>query len=140
VAAQAADIERRALLSQGESFCMETVFSDAGGAKLAFLRDAQAAGYQVVLLFIGLETAELSQARVIQRVAAGGHDVPDEKLFARFPRTLKNLSQAIGFVKEARLYDNSDAERPYRLLGRTENGTVVERHPPLPAWARAALG
>jgi predicted ABC-type ATPase len=119
---------------------METVFSDAGGAKLAFLRDARSAGYRVVLLFIGLETAELSQARVIQRVAAGGHDVPDEKLFARFPRTLKNLSQAIGFVNEARLYDNSDAERPYRLIGRTENGAVVERHPPLPAWARAALG
>jgi predicted ABC-type ATPase len=119
---------------------METVFSDPAGAKLAFLRDARAAGYRVLLLFIGLESAELSQARVIQRVAAGGHDVPDEKLFARFPRTLENLSRAIGVVNEARLYDNSDAERPYRLLGRTEDGTVVERHPPLPAWAEAVLG
>jgi predicted ABC-type ATPase len=102
---------------------METVFSDPSGDKLAFLREAMTAGYRVVLLFIGLDSPELSQARVIQRVAEGGHDVPDEKLFSRFPRTLENLARATSFVDEARLYDNSDA-----------------RHPPIPAWAEAVLG
>jgi hypothetical protein len=32
----------------GESFCMETVFSDPAGDKLAFLRETMAAGYRVV--------------------------------------------------------------------------------------------
>jgi predicted ABC-type ATPase len=73
-------------------------------------------------------------------VAEGGHDVPDEKLFGRFPRTLANLAQAAPFVDEARLYDNSDARHPYRLLGRLERGQLVERHPPLPAWAAPVLG
>ena len=139
-AAQAADAERRELVRMGESFCMETVFSDPAGDKLGFLRETMEAGYRVVLLFIGLDSPELSQARVISRVALGGHDVPDEKLFSRFPRTLANLAQAVRFVDETHLYDNSDARHPYRLLGRLERGRTVEQHPPIPAWAAAVLG
>jgi predicted ABC-type ATPase len=139
-AAQAADAERRELVKLGESFCMETVFSDPAGDKLGFLRETMEAGYRVVLLFIGLDSPALSQARVIRRVDLGGHDVPDEKIFSRFPRTLKNLEQAARFVDETRLYDNSDARHPYRLLGRLERGRAVEQHPPIPAWAAAVLG
>ncbi|MBN1210600.1 MAG: AAA family ATPase [Myxococcaceae bacterium] len=131
-AAQAADAERRELVKLGESFCMETVFSDPAGDKLAFLRESMVAGYRVVLLFIGLASPELSQARVISRVTLGGHDVPDE--------TLENLAQAARFVDEAHLYDNSEAQHPYRLLGRLERGRTVEQHPPTPAWAAAVLG
>ncbi|SEL33230.1 Predicted ABC-type ATPase [Stigmatella aurantiaca] len=138
-AAKAADAERRELVKMGMSFCMETVFSDPAGDKLAFLREAMADGYRVVLLFIGLESPELSQARVISRVASGGHDVPDEKLFSRFPRTLENLAQAARFADETRLYDNSDARHPYRLLGRLERGRSLERFPPVPTWAAAVL-
>lgn len=139
-AAQAADAERRELVKLGESFCMETVFSDPAGDKLGFFREAMAAGYRVVLLFIGLESPELSQARVISRVTLGGHDVPDEKLFSRFPRTLENLAQAARFVDETRLYDNSNAQHPYRMIGRLERGQIVEQHPPIPAWAARVLG
>jgi predicted ABC-type ATPase len=139
-AAQAADAERRELVKLGESFCMETVFSDPAGDKLAFLRESMAVGYRVVLLFIGLASPELSQARVISRVTLGGHNVPDAKIFSRFPRTLANLAQAARFVDETRLYDNSNAQHPYRLLGRLERGRAVEQHPPVPAWAAAVLG
>src|SRR4051794_30737597 len=67
-AAKAADIERRILVSEAESFCMETVFSDPSGDEVAFLRDARAGGYHVHLVFIGLDSPALSEARVIQRV------------------------------------------------------------------------
>ena len=138
-AAAAADAERRALVSRGESFVMETVFSDPSGDKLAFLHDAQARGYRVVFLFVGLASPELSQARVIQRVAAGGHDVPDEKLFARYPRTLANAAKALAFVDLAKVYDNSDARRPFRPLAQLESGLLIARHEPLPAWASELL-
>src|SRR5439155_1598271 len=72
-AAQAADIERRALVARGESFCMETVLSDPRGDKLAFLREAKSAGYRVYVVFIGLESPQLSLARVLSRIAHGGH-------------------------------------------------------------------
>ena len=78
------------------SFIMETVLSDPHGAKLSFLRRAQEAGYCLIVIFIRIATPELSCARVMQRVAEGGHDAPDAKLRERFPRTLANAREASG--------------------------------------------
>jgi hypothetical protein len=80
------------------------------------LQDAQAAGYTVFLVFIGIDNPELVVARVIQRVEDGGHDVPDVKIRSRFPRTLVNLQQAVPFVDFAYLFDNSSYDEPYRLV------------------------
>lgn len=139
-AAAAAEVERRALLAAHQSFCMETVFSDPMGAKLSLLREAREAGFEVRMIFIGLASVALSEARVVQRVLAGGHDVPSEKLIARYPRTLSNLKRALEGVDALELYDNSDAERPYRLFARAERGAWVERLPPIPAWAEPLFG
>jgi len=86
---------RRSMLDGRLAFCTETVFSDPQGAKLDFLRQARLSGYTVFLVFIGLSDPGLSIARVMQRVEMGGHDVPDDKLLGRFPRTLQNLRSAI---------------------------------------------
>ncbi len=90
--------------------------SDPVGDKLAFLRQAQAAGYKVIFNWVRIETIELSIARVMQRVESGGHDVPDEKLEARFPRTWKNASAAPRWADIALEIDNSGVERPFRLV------------------------
>lgn len=135
-----AEQTRAALLEAGVSFCTETVFSDPEGAKLEFLERARAAGYAVFLVFIGLESAALSMARVMHRVAAGGHDVPDQKLRQRFPRTLANLRAAIALVDEAYLFDNSSARQPYRLLAVYTRGQVVSTSPPLPSWMAGLPG
>lgn len=86
---------RRLMLDGRLSFCTETVFSDPQGAKLDFLREARSTGYTIFLVFIGISDPELSRARVAQRSRDGGHDVPDDKLLGRFPRTLQNLHSAI---------------------------------------------
>jgi len=78
----------------------------------------------------------LSIARVHQRTRQGGHDIPDGKLRARFPRTLANLRAAIPIVDEAFLFDNSSFDAPYRIVAIYARGRVVSRHPPMPAWAR----
>jgi len=49
------------------------------------------------------------------RVMQGGHDVPDEKLEARFERTLANLERAVRALPLVLVFDNSDLARPYRL-------------------------
>lgn len=131
---------RKALLDGGFSFCTETVFSDAQGAKLEFLRKARASGYVVFLVFIGLSDPGLSIARVTQRVATGGHDVPDEKLLGRFPRTLANLQEAISFVDEAFLFDNSSDLDPFRPVAVYTKGQVIYRNEPLPVWAEGLPG
>ena len=138
-AAELADIERRALIARGDTFAMETVLSDPHGAKLGLLRDAKDAGYRIAFLFIGIDGPELSAARVAQRVALGGHDVPDEKLVARFPRTLANASAALRLADAGWIFDNADADHPYRLVATTRDGDLVERRPPLPPWCRKLL-
>ena len=94
-AARAADAIRRGFVSRRESFIFETVFSDPVADKLAFLKEAAEDGYAVVLCYIGVAGPGVSQDRVAMRVSQGGHDVPPEKLEARFPRTIANLKTAI---------------------------------------------
>ena len=66
----------------------------------------------------------------------GGHDVPTEKLEARFPRTLANLRRAVRELPHVLVFDNSDDERPFRAVARFEHGKLVDTNRPLPAWAR----
>ena len=131
---------RHALLEAGLSFCTETVFSDPVRAKLRFLEKARDRGFAVILIFIGLASPALSIARVKQRVEHGGHDVPDDKLRARFPRTLANLRAAVPLSDEAVLVDNSSYESPYRAVAVYRDGRLVSRHPPLPDWTRGLPG
>jgi predicted ABC-type ATPase len=121
-AARAADLMRRQFIERPAGFIAETVFSDPVGDKLALLKEAMTAGFDVTLIFIGLASVPLAQARVATRVQRGGHDVPDAKIAARFPRTLENLKQAIRFVPRVNIYDNSDANDPFRLVAEFENG------------------
>lgn len=135
-AAAAADAARAQLLAEGMSFITETVFSDPVGAKLQFLRDAIAAGYRVTVYFIGLSSAQLSGARVTQRVRAGGHDVPPERLERRFRQSLENLRQALMFVTEIHVYDNSSSRIPYRLVLSVRESRSEFLADPLPDWLK----
>jgi predicted ABC-type ATPase len=133
-AAEVAGQLRRALVEQGESFVFETVFSDPVGDKLEFLKDAEKKGYTVVLVFIGLNGPDLSEERVAMRVLQGGHDVPTEKLRARYPRTMENLAKAIKELAHVIVFDNSDMLRPFRKVAAYELGRMVEKVAPLPRW------
>ena len=135
-----AEALRRAFVAARLSFCTETVFSDPVGAKLGTLARARAGGFVVFLIFVGIDSPALSVARVAQRVQRGGHDVPDAKLHARFPRTLSNLRAAVAIVDEAYLFDNSSADHPYRIVAVYAGGKVVSQHPPLPGWTRGLPG
>jgi predicted ABC-type ATPase len=138
-AAEVADRERRELLALRRSFIMETVFSDPAGDKLGFLRDAQAAGYAIILLFVGIESPDLSILRVTQRVLEGGHDVPPDKLQQRFPRTQRNLEAALRFVNVAVVFDNSSLDQPYRHIATWHDGHEIFRDPAAPAWCPAGV-
>jgi predicted ABC-type ATPase len=135
-AAGLADELRRALVRQRESFVFETILSDPVGHKVAFLRDAARSGYTVVLCFIGLDSVETSEQRVAMRVLQGGHDVPAEKLAARFDRTLANLHRAIRELPMVHIFDNSDLRSPFRKVAEFENGKAGAVSKPLPAWLK----
>ena len=135
-AAELANELRRALVEQRESFVFETVLSDPVGDKVIFLRDVASAGYTVVLCFIGLDSAETSEQRVAMRVLQGGHDVPTEKLAARFDRTLENLHRAIRELPFVHIFDNSDLGHPFRKVAEFKNGKAVSVPRPAPKWLK----
>ena len=138
-AASVAEQERQRLLASGASFCMETVFSDRSGSKLGFMAAARNRGYTVILLFVGLAAPDLAILRVAQRVRTGGHHVPPETVRERYPRTLINLARALPSVDLALIYDNSDADVPYRVLAAWRSGHQVLRTGDLPQWYRDVL-
>ena len=133
-AMQLANRVRQELVEQGESFVFETVLSDPVGDKVDFLRRAAARGYTVVMIFIGLDDAEISEQRVAMRVMQGGHDVPAEKLAARFPRTMQNLRRAIERLPHVLVFDNSDLARPFRQVAEFRDGKLLSASEPTPPW------
>ncbi len=137
--AHTADVVRTELLDSGESFITETVFSDPVGAKLRFIRDAIAKGYHVTLIYIGLDSSELSEARVVQRVESGGHDVPSERLPRRYAQSLINLRSALDFVPLVRVFDNSNAGDPFRYVLQIKDGVRIDQVGRLPKWLARAL-
>ncbi len=134
-AAERAETERHELMAAGRSFIFETVLSDPHGSKVAFLAAARRAGYFVEAVFIGIDSPDISIARVQARVELGGHDVPDEKLESRFERTLENLRRLIDAVDRLTLYDNNSVDRPFQLVAVFEHGRLMRRIAMPPGWA-----
>lgn len=98
---------------KGEGFAFETTLS--GRIYMRLIPHWQAEGYIVKLFFLQLPSPEMAIARVRQRVAAGGHNVPEDVIRRRFDAGLRNFSQVYKpLVDEWVLYDNSGDE-PVRL-------------------------
>lgn len=125
----------REYLKSHQSFAIETTLSSR--STLATMRQAQAHGFIVRLVYVCLDNPERSIQRVRQRVAQGGHDVPDADIRRRYNRSLLNLPAALLLVHQAIVFDNSEAE-PRKVL-ETRFGTVVWRTNDEPAWVRRAL-
>jgi predicted ABC-type ATPase len=139
-AAELAGALRQALIEQRESFVFETELSDPVGEKVEQLRHAADLGYTVVLCFIGIGSAAISEERVAIRVLQGGHDVPGEKLVARFPRALANLELAIRVLPHVLVFDNSDLAYPFRKIAEYHDGRPVYMSEVLPMWFRTLPG
>ena len=124
-------------LHAGRELCFETVFSHP--SKIDLLRQAKSLGYRIHLVMIHLPSADLNKARIAQRVAAGGHNVPADKVEARIPRMLANVRQAIPLCDGVLILDNSAADSPHRPLVSILDGEVTPHQDPLPEWARRLI-
>lgn len=136
-----ADARRAQCLVEARSFVSETVFSHA--SKLDLIAAAQRAGFGVVLLVVCVDNPQQLLARVDQRVQEGGHAVPNERILARYPRTLENLSVAAKRADLALLYDTSQPSQavfqPPRLVARLRGGALAWQSGDLPVWAQRML-
>jgi len=132
-------------ISKRESFAFETTLG--GRTMTRLLHKAIDAGLHVRVWYAGLESPELHIARVAQRVAKGGHDIPVDRIRERYNSSLLNLAGLVPRLYELHLYDNSEEHDPAlgnapqpRLLLHLENGHIESPRPEelaaTPEWAK----
>jgi len=112
------------------------------------LKQAAQKGLEVVVWYCGLTNPELNLRRVAQRVAKGGHDIPEEKIRARWISSRENLIRLLPFLTEVKVFDNSAeatvqpsggrAPSPILLL-HVSGHKIVQCAPKPPAWAKPII-
>lgn len=100
---------------------VETVLSTDKYRRL--VAKAKARDFAVWLLYVVLDTPERNIERVKLRVRKGGHDVPEDKIRARYARSLAQFPWFLEQADDAWIYDNSRAE-PKRI-GEKHEGIVM---------------
>ena len=73
------------------------------------------------------------------RVSQGGHDVPSDKLAARYPRTMVNLRRAIRDLPLVYIFDNEDLHAPFCEVAVFEGGRQLRLSRYLPRWMATVL-
>lgn len=113
-AAREALRRRRLALLERRSFLVETTFSGTGIFRL--MEAVRNKDYRIVLHYVSLGSPERALDRIRNRVALGGHDVPENDARRRFLRSHSNLPTAAQLADEVLLYDNSLPEWPHRVV------------------------
>jgi predicted ABC-type ATPase len=94
------------LLAKDKSFSIETTLATKSYINL--VRRAQAKGYTVRLLFFWLNSPELALLRIAERVAKGGHNIPEPIVRRRYVAGICNLFRLfMSEVDSWEIYDNS---------------------------------
>lgn len=111
------NIERRI------DFAFETTLS--GHSYIKLFEKLREEGWQIVLFFLWIPDADFSKDRVRQRVQEGGHDIPDEAIYRRYPRIMHNLVKTyIPLFDKIYCYNNSNPE-PELIFEQDANGDNI---------------
>lgn len=138
-AAKEAALLRQQYLDREINFSFETVLSDPEQDKVGFMDEARRRGYMVLLIAVGLDSIELSKARVAIRHAKGGHNVREAKIESRYERVLLNFAHGARVATLAIFFDNSEDRSEddldtYWDIAFFENGALVVKDESPPAW------
>jgi predicted ABC-type ATPase len=122
---------RQEMIEKGLSHSYETVFSHP--STITDMQKARDAGFKVYLYFVATESPEINKARVLQRVAVGGHNVPTAKIEERYYKSLDLMHDAAQLCDEVWFFDNS--KNTYSLVahfkvieGKKSWGPIVKEH------------
>ena len=137
-ASVAVDFIRQKLMEAKATFTFETVMSHEG--KVALLGRAQQAGYRTYLYYVATDALEINVSCVQNRVALGGHAVPEDKIVSRYHRSLDLLMDAIRLANRAYIFDNSTDSQTHTWIAEITEGQDLElKIIQIPAWFRRAV-
>ena len=112
----------RYLLKKEKDFAIETTL--ATRTLLKIVKNAQAAGYTVTLLYFWLNSPELAVERVRARVEAGGHNIPEETIRRRYQVGVDYFFHIYAPISERGiLADNSQI--PFRVIAEGSKDDVI---------------
>jgi len=92
-------------IARGSDYRFETTLG--GNTITRLLGQAARSGHRLHIWFCGLAGPDLHLRRVRNRVAHGGHDIPEEKIRERWNRSRENLIRLLPLIDHLRVYDNS---------------------------------
>jgi predicted ABC-type ATPase len=124
-------------LEQGTSFIVETTL--AGNGPLRQMEQARQHGFDVGLYFIAIESVQTNIDRITERVAQGGHNVPERDVRRRYTRSMENLVKAVELADHATIIDNTLRQEPCIVL-KISAGRIIAQAQDLPAWVTTYLG
>ena len=133
-AARIVERQRLEWVRQRQSFAFETVMSHP--SKLIQLQQAKALGYMVEIYYVSTIDPRYNILRVVDRVNAGGHDVPPAKVVERYYRSLSLLPLAIEIADRVTLVDNTEIPIEY---ARAWQGSVQRTVATCPDWVETAI-
>jgi predicted ABC-type ATPase len=108
-------------LQERKTFAIETTM--ASRSYLNLVKQAQLSGYDVVLYFFYLPSAEMAKERVKLRVSQGGHHIPADVIERRYDLGIKYFFEYISIVNRLYVYKND--EKPPRLIARGEMPNII---------------
>lgn len=87
---------------------VETVLSSGKYRRL--VPEAQQRGFEVRMIYVLLDSADLQLARIRRRVSEGGHDVPPDKVVERRRRSFEQLAWFAPRVDQCFVFNNSSGD------------------------------
>lgn len=112
-AAKIAEQRREEYVKTHQDFCFETVLST--DRNLNLLKRAAAEGFFIRCYYVLTVDPQINVFRVATRVAAGGHNVPVDKIITRYDRALDLVKELVPVCDVCHIYDNS-LDAPYRIF------------------------
>jgi predicted ABC-type ATPase len=110
-------------IDKSVDFAFETTL--AGRSQISLLKKLKQDGWQIVLFFLWIPDAAFSKRRVRERVEHGGHEVPDDTIYRRFPRIIHNFIKIyIPLCDKVLCYDNS-GYKPVLVFRQDEEGQYI---------------
>ena len=122
-AAIAIDAEVAACIESGVDVLVETVLSS--DKYLDDIERALTLGYRIGVIYVGLATPADSIRRVALRKAMGGHDVPTDRIVARWSRSIAILGRIAPLAHALYVFDNTRPSGGPVLIARKDGQTVT---------------
>lgn len=117
------------LLVRDQDFAIETTL--ATKSYLEFIQRAHARGYKVTLIYFWLSSVELAIERVRARVAAGGHNIPEDTIRRRYKSGMRNLADLYIHVADEWLVIDNSTVPPEVVANKGQNEKPSINNPDL---------